>query len=295
MSQDNNTNFNNHNNIKLQAKSYPFDKLRAGKQKASLGFTPLETPRLTERISESKLLYRNKKFLTGFTLMEIIVSTTIFAFVVTALLSMFNYTLKINRRSEALRQATQGMRNFVEYLVKEIRNGEIDYGIINGSTYTSAWPAIPPYCGLALPGPAGTSVAGSAASTYSMSGGKSNKIAIINSEGEQKCFYFGTSGGTSPAGDGVFYQANGTIAEETISGFRQILNPPNFRVENLMFIIRPTCDPYTICADYGNSYPKTQPVVELMMKFVTELPTKEKVIINYQTTVSLNKYDIPNQ
>lgn len=237
----------------------------------------------------------NKKNSAGFTLMEIIVATTIFAFVTTALLSMFNYTLKINRRSEALKQATQGMRNFVEYLVKEIRNGEIDYGIINGNTYTSAWPSIPPYCGLTLPGPAGGSVIGSAASTYGMSGGKSNKLAIIDSEGEQKCFYFGASGGTTPSGDGVFYQANGTISEETNSGVRQVLNPPNFKVENLMFIIRPTCDPYTICADYSNNYPKIQPFVEIMIKFVTELPTKEKVVINYQTTVSLNKYDIPNQ
>lgn len=238
---------------------------------------------------------------SGFTLMEIIVATTIFAFVTVALLSMFNYTLKINRRSEALRQATQGMRNFVEYLVKEIRNGEIDYGIVNGDTYTSAWPTSPnPYCGLTHPASAagkspGAAVSpGFAPSTYAMSSGRSNAIAIIDSEGEQKCFYFGVNGGTTPAGTGVFYSSNGTLAEETISGFRQVLNPPNFKVENLMFIIRPTCDPYALCSDYVNGHPRVQPSVELMIKFVTELPTKEKVIINYQTSVSLNKYDIPN-
>jgi prepilin-type N-terminal cleavage/methylation domain-containing protein len=63
----------------------------------------------------------------GFTLMEIVVSTTIFAVVLTMTLAIFNYALKINRRTEALRQTTQGMRNFTEFLVKEIRNGKIEY------------------------------------------------------------------------------------------------------------------------------------------------------------------------
>src|SRR6185503_8666065 len=65
----------------------------------------------------------------GFTLMEIIVSTTIFAGTLTLMFSLFSYTLKINRRGDALRQATQGMRNFSEFLVKEIRNGKIDYAV----------------------------------------------------------------------------------------------------------------------------------------------------------------------
>lgn len=68
-----------------------------------------------------------RKNQSGFTLMEIVISTTIFATVLTLMLSLFNYTLKINRRTEALRQVTQGMRNFTEYLVKEVRNGQIDY------------------------------------------------------------------------------------------------------------------------------------------------------------------------
>ena len=245
--------------------------------------------------------FRSNKNSAGFTLIEIIVATTIFAFVTVALLSMFNYTLKINRRSEALRQATQGMRNFVEYLVKEVRNGEIDYGIINGDTYTSAWPTSPnPYCGLSHPAslagksPGAAVSPGFAPSTYGASSGRSNQLAVIDSEGDQKCFFFGTGGGTTPAGAGVFYDSNGTIVEETISGVRQILNPPNFKIENLMFLIRPTCDPYALCSSYSNSHPKIQPSVVIMIRFVTQLPTKEKVVINYQTTVSLNKYDIPN-
>ena len=79
---------------------------------------------------------KNKKNQTGFTLMEIVVATTIFAVVTVALLSLFNYILKINRRSQALTQAADGMRNFVEFLTKQIQNGQIDYYITTGSTYS---------------------------------------------------------------------------------------------------------------------------------------------------------------
>src|SRR3989344_4560503 len=65
----------------------------------------------------------------GFTLIEVVVATTIFAIVAAAMMALFNFTLKINRRAEALRQATQGIRNFTEYIVKIVRNGRIDYGI----------------------------------------------------------------------------------------------------------------------------------------------------------------------
>lgn len=74
-----------------------------------------------------KLQQRPFENQTGFTLMEIVVATTLFVVTLTLMLSLFNYTLKINRRTEALRQASQGMRNFTEYLTKEIRNGKIDY------------------------------------------------------------------------------------------------------------------------------------------------------------------------
>jgi prepilin-type N-terminal cleavage/methylation domain-containing protein len=81
-----------------------------------------------------------KKKNLGFTLMEIVVSTTIFAIVAAAMMSLFNYVLKINRRSEALRQSAQGLRNFVEILAKDIRNGQIDYFVINGTTQSPVAP-----------------------------------------------------------------------------------------------------------------------------------------------------------
>ncbi|MCL5774789.1 MAG: hypothetical protein M1333_01090 [Patescibacteria group bacterium] len=237
----------------------------------------------------------------GFTLMEIVVSTTIFAFVSVAMMAMFNYTLKINRRSEALRQATQGMRNFVEYLVKEIRNGEIDYGIVNGNTIASGvWPAN--YCGFGVTPPITsqqcTANPSDGTCFSSLYPARSNKLAFINNDGERKCIFYGGNGSpTTPQNDGVFSAAGGTMVQELASslGSRQVLNPPNFTVDSLMFIVRPTCDPMAKCIDYNNSYPKTQPSLVMMIRFTTLLPTGEKVTINYQTGVSINKYNYPNQ
>lgn len=96
----------------------------------------------------------------GFTLIEIVVSTTIFATVLTMILVLFNYTLQINRKTEHLRQALQGSRNFMESLVKEIRNGKVDYS---------------------------SSPLGGCSSTYS--NGANNFVGITNIDQERECFY----------------------------------------------------------------------------------------------------------
>jgi type II secretory pathway pseudopilin PulG len=97
----------------------------------------------------------------GFTLMEIVVATTIFILAITAMMTLFTYTLKINRKGDAMRQATQGMRNFTEFLTKEIRNGKIDYG---------------------------TSPIGSCPSTQYTS--PSNALALINLSGQRECIWW---------------------------------------------------------------------------------------------------------
>lgn len=229
---------------------------------------------------------RKQKVNSGFTLMEIVVATTIFAIAVTSLLSLFNYVLKINRRSQALAQASEGMRNFIEFLAKEIQNGQIDYDIAGGQTYTTS---ISP---CSAPGTANTSIGAGAASTYST---QENKIGIINTDGLQECIFYSKPDGTY-AGAGVFNSSSGSNSVavwQSGAASAQVINPSNFTIDNLMFLVRPICDPYSICTDYGG-LPKIQPYVTIIVKFTTSLPTGEKVPIYYQTTVSENKYDIPN-
>jgi GxxExxY protein len=231
----------------------------------------------------------------GFTLMEIMVASTIFVIVAVALLSLFNYVLKINRRADALRQASQSTRNFVESLVKEIRNGQVDY-FVNGDQFYGnninhgipQAPCHPP----GNPGDAVTNVP-----TYQT---KSNWLGIINTDNVEECFYYAKADGhtyvdgigTSPT---VFSSAGGGVnlamEKDGVSAV-QTLNPPNARVDNLVFLVTPQNDPYS---KVSGSLPKIQPAVEMIIKFVVQLPTGEQVLMYYQTAVSENKYDIPNK
>jgi prepilin-type N-terminal cleavage/methylation domain-containing protein len=240
----------------------------------------------------------------GFTLMEIVVATTIFVIVFMALLSLFNYTLKINRRTEALRQASQDMRDFVEFLAKEIRNGQIDYYVSSGQTYLPQITLSSP-CG--PPGTAGSQVTSTGGlSTYGL---EENKLGIINTDNVEECFYFGDNSGNYVNAPGACSSGSCTFSAPASSNYTlvlqksgvngvQILNPPNFRIDKLMFIIRPLCDPYTVkppgCVDYGNARPRIQPFVSMFIQGTVQLPTGEQVPIYYQTSIGTNQYDIPN-
>ena len=106
---------------------------------------------------------QNNQKQSGFTLMEIVVSTTIFAVVLTMTQAIFNYALKINRRTEALRQTTQGMRNFTEFLVKEIRNGKIEYSA--------------------------TPVSASCEDNYVSASNYTTYLALVSETGDRECIY----------------------------------------------------------------------------------------------------------
>ncbi len=226
----------------------------------------------------------------GFTLMEIMVATVIFAMVTVSLLSLFNYVLKINRRSEALRQASQGMRSFMEFLVKEVRNGQIDY-YASGGVYTNGvgtGPCVPPIS-------AGSAVPSPGPSTYYF---KENKLGIINTDNVQECFYYAKNDNTyvdAASPHAVTFSSPGVnlVLQKAGVSSLQVLNPPNFQVQTLEFLIRPICDPYSKCTDYASNYPHLQPSVTIIAKFLVKLPTGEQSVIYYQTSVSEVKYDIP--
>ena len=225
---------------------------------------------------------KGKNFQTGFTIVEIVVATTLFAVTITALLALFNYVLKINRRTEALRQASQGMRNFVEFFAKEIRNGQIDYGIVNnGGGISPTWPI----------GPCGTDPLLTTVGQDSYNA-KENKLALFTDDGLEECIFYADDNNNF-VGHGVFAAPSGkkyslAIQKTGVSSV-QILNPPNFSVDSMAFYIRPARDPYT------SPFVKIQPMVTISIKFNVQLPTGETQPIYYQTTISSNRYDIPNQ
>ena len=69
----------------------------------------------------------NRQSRSGFTLIEAVVATAVFAFVVSSVMGVYLSTFQIDRKTRAQRAITQNARFILEYLAKEIRNGNIDY------------------------------------------------------------------------------------------------------------------------------------------------------------------------
>jgi prepilin-type N-terminal cleavage/methylation domain-containing protein len=155
---------------------------------------------------------QNRNSQSGFTLIEIIVSTAIFVTVVASLLALFNYTLIINRRVQSLREITQGTRTFTETLTREIRNGRIDY---------SGWAL---ECD---------------PTRYTRS--DNNSLAIISQTSEKLCFYL--------AADGTFNlkreNSAGTVTEPIFGSNRFRIIPGT-----LHFYVFPKTDPNAGTAPY---------------------------------------------
>ena len=191
----------------------------------------------------------------GFTLVEIIVSTAIFITVVSAMLAMFDYTLKINRRVQGLREVAQGTRTFTETLTREIRNGRIDYE----SWTTECDPG-----------------------NYTKN--TNNTLGIISNSGDELCFYF----------------ENGSLLLKKLTPTGEIVatafGSSRFRIipESFHFYIAPLTNPNP--TDGSRSFPGIQPYVTVTAQF--ELPSNDyngSTILNYQTTISTDVYDIPHQ
>lgn len=209
---------------------------------------------------------------SGFTLMEIVVATSIFAVTITMILTLFNYTLRIQRRTEALRQVSQTMRNVGEFLAKEVRNGQVDYNIKDGQIVQTAVGTCP----------TATLSGANAGRTYNPSGTQiTDRFGIINLEGERECIAY----------DSVNQKL--TITKENVG--TEDLTPPNVDITLARFYVRPSKDPYTDLPTAGSSLVAVQPTVTIMLKGQVTLPTGEVRVMSYQTSVSTSAYNIPNK
>lgn len=232
---------------------------------------------------------------SGFTLAEVVVSVAIFAVVLTGILVLLDYTLKINRRTEALRQSSQAVRNLVDFLAKEIRDGRVDYSVDNGESYNAnACPTrgavfdTTPTSGGLFPstGPRLNSFGKATGSA----GQSDVMLPLINLKDERECFFLAnTNGAPIVAGTQLYFSKrlrNGTRLPD------ERLNPTNMAIDYLRFYIRPLCDPYSSSCTGG--LPKTMPTVTIVMRARLTLNTGEQVIIPYQTTISTDDYSIPS-
>ncbi len=102
---------------------------------------------------------KNKFKQQGFTLIEALVATFLFAIVISSVIGIYLTTLRINRRANAIRTASENARFLTELISKEVRNGKIDYNdSCNGLSF------------------------GSGTSPY-------NQLQVINVDNDKVCFY----------------------------------------------------------------------------------------------------------
>jgi prepilin-type N-terminal cleavage/methylation domain-containing protein len=144
----------------------------------------------------------------GFTLIEAVVASALFAITVSSILGVYLSTIKLNRRTDVIRTASENARFITEYLSREIKNGQMDY---NGP----------------VRGPCTAIPAASA-----------NSLSIINVDGDHICFFLGDdSGSITSAGRNLWAEKNNLPAYKINSG--------NVQVLNLIFYSSPAFNPYT--------------------------------------------------
>lgn len=190
----------------------------------------------------------------GFTLVEVIVSTAIFITVVSAMLTLFTHTIRINRRVQALREVVQSSRLFTETLAREIRNGRIDYS------------STQPQCNVG---------------NYLSSDNQS--LAIISHDGDKMCFYIDSSSNLLAM---IREAASGTTTNNVFESYNFRIIPETFR-----FRVLPNTDPNPA----STPYPEQQPFVTIVAQFELTGVDTTPTILNYQTTISTDVYDVANE
>lgn len=145
----------------------------------------------------------------GFTLIEAIVATSIFAFAMVSIIGVYLSTVRINRRTDLIRTASENVRFITEYISKEIRNGQLNYFGPANSPCT-----LPPFSS------------------------SSNFLSLVNIDGDRLCFYLGNSAGLlSATGPNLWLIKNNYSAVK--------INSTNVSITSLIFYVSPTANPYS--------------------------------------------------
>ena len=191
---------------------------------------------------------------SGFTLIEILVSTVLFVLVSGSIIGTYTYIMRINQRSQAIRTASDNARYLLEYLTREVRNGKILYD------------SRPSMCGSgAIPMP----------SLY---------LPIVNVEGEKECFYVGGTNGASVDANGTNLWVQKTVGSVTYPPV--LVNSQGIQIQKLKFLITPSTDPY---AGVGVARQESVTITGLILSGTTP---RDTVNIPFQTSISLPLYDM---
>ena len=196
----------------------------------------------------------------GFTLIEAIVSTALFAFVVSSMIGVYIAVLRLDTRTRAQRVVANDARFIMDYLAREIRNGRIDYASYPNQLtceFSCGNPAYQP-----------------------------TDLYLINQNNEAERIDFWNSTTNAVMSRFDCSAADCDIRITKPSGTTK-LNSDNVRVTMLKIYTTPWGDPFAPCppCDYNQ-----QPNVTVMLQLISNTSPRDMVKINLDSTFSTLYY-----
>lgn len=190
------------------------------------------------------------RFFAGFTIIEALVSVSVFALSMTAIVASFLAVMRLDEKSRQIRLVEQNARYVSEFLSRELRNGRLDYSAYGGSL-TAASPQ-----------------------------GKSDRLYLTNAAGEQESIYPSDVSGNYQAA-GVYLALNKTGVGTTL------LTSSDVGVSNLNFYVDPPSDPYPAAAPIKRQVRVT---IVFTVSSTASVSITDRALINIQTTISQRYY-----
>jgi type II secretory pathway pseudopilin PulG len=201
-----------------------------------------------------------KKNQHGFTLIEAIVATFLFTIMMASIMGVYLSTIKLHRRADAVRKATEHARFISESMSKEIRNGVIDWEEpkpLNVASFCGGAPSTNP----------------------------DYRLSIINVDGNRLCYYLGDDSGFLSASGQVLWLIKNDLGSVRLSS-------EDVRIKNFRIYVNPLVNPYCndppSCSNIGTD---VQPRVTIVANIESVSDPKNIVSIPIQTTVNLPIYD----
>lgn len=184
--------------------------------------------------------------------MELLVVLGVFSLAVTLTSAIFLQANAVQRRVLIVNAAQADLRFALEAMVREVRNGGIDYSFYAGSG------------GIPVP---------------------SERLVVTNSFGERQEFFLETSPTVCPQG------ITRCIAVRLENGTVESLTSTSLNVERLLFYISPTVDPFTLDEASGSYQADLQPTVTIAITAETNAVKPENILnLSAQTTATARTY-----
>ena len=207
----------------------------------------------------------------GFTLIEAVVASGLFAATVAIGVGMYLSIIRAQNEVTASRRASEDARYVMESIAREVRTGEIDYA----QYLTAPGNPCPGTLAALVPGP------GSLCSDV--------------------LYVIGNNDPTAKRNVTIKQDSNNRDLDETVNGSTQttLNSTPNVLVSNVHFIIDPGEDPFgpfvsqpdnPQCTSIGSSnLPVRQPRVTILMDVTGTAPAAQE-LLHLQTTVTTKEY-----